>query len=101
LTGGTPAEAVVRFEMACTPADFHRLLPAVAPVEYDAALNQFVHTEGSRRWSLRLIDLRERKVAALRLPMVDVVLVFDGYSQTDIIDAVVQRFFAHFHRGGG
>lgn len=100
MTGDKPAEVVLRFEMACTPADFHRLLPSVAAVEYDAALNQFVHVEGSRRWTLRLIDPRERKIAALRLPVVDVVLVFEGYAQTDI-DAVMERFFAHFRRGGG
>ena len=100
MTGDKPAEVVLRFEMAGTRADFHRLLPAVAAVEYDAVLNQFVHVEGSRRWSVRLIDPRERKIAALRLPVVDVVLVFEGYAQTDI-DAVMERFFAHFRRGGG
>lgn len=100
MTGDTPAEVTRHFEMACTPADFHRLLPAVATVEYDAALNQFSHVEDSRRWSLRLIDPRERAIAALRLLVVDVTLVFQGYAQADI-DSFMARFFAHFRRGGG
>jgi hypothetical protein len=100
LTDETPAEAVLRFEMAGTPEDFQRLLPAVAAVEYDTALNRFVHVEGSRRWSLRLINPRERKIAAWRLPMVDAVFVFEGYAQNDI-EAIMERFFAHFRRGGG
>ncbi len=100
MTDDTPVEVTQHFEMACTPADFHRLLPAVASVEYDAALNQFNHVEDGRRWSLRLINPRERAIAALRLPVVDVALVFEGYAQVDI-DSFMQRFFAHFRRGGG
>jgi hypothetical protein len=100
LTDDTPAEATLRFEMGCTPAEFHRLLPAVASVEYDAALSQFTHVEDGRRWSLRLIDPRERTIGALRLPVVGVGLVFQGYAQADI-DSFMARFLAHFRRGGG
>ena len=100
MTDATPGEVTLRFEMGCTPADFHRLLPAVAAVEYDAALSQFTHVEDSRRWSLRLTDPRERAIGALRLPLVDVALVFQGYAQADI-ESVTERFFAHFRRGGG
>jgi len=100
LTDDTPAEVTLRLEMGCTPAEFHQRLPAVATVEYDAARNQFSHVEEARRWSLRLINPRERKIAALRLPVVDVALTFQGYAQADI-DSFMQRFFAHFRRGGG
>ncbi len=100
MTDASSGEVTLHFEMACTPADFHRLLPAVAAVEYDAVLGQFSHVEEGRRWRLRLIEPRERTVGALRLPVVDVELVFEGYALGDI-DAVVRRFFAHFRRGGG
>ena len=100
MTDAAPEAVTLNFEMACTPADFHRLLPAVASVEYDAVLDQFSHVEDARRWRLRLIEPRERTVGALRLPLVDVELVFEGYALGDI-DAVVRRFFAHFRRGGG
>jgi len=100
VTDDTPAEVTLRFEMGCTPADFHRLLPAVAAVQFDAALNQFSHVEEGRRWSVRLSEPRERKIAAVRLPVVDVAFVFEGYGQGEI-DAIMERFFAHFRRGGG
>lgn len=100
MTDATPAEVTLRFEMGCTPAEFHRLLPAVATVEYDRTLNQFSHVEAGRRWSLRLINPRERAIAALRLPVVDIALQFQGYAQADI-DTFMTRFFAHFRRGGG
>jgi len=86
--------------MGCTSAEFHRLLPGVGDVEYDAAENQFSHVEDDRCWSLRLMDSRERAIGALRLPVVDVALRFRGYARADI-DAVMARFFAHFSRGGG
>ncbi len=100
MTGDPSAEVTLRFEMGCTAADFCRLLPAVATVKYDAALSRFDHVEDGRRWSLRLSDPRERAIGALRLPVVDVALVFQGYAQADI-DSFVARFFAHFRRGGG
>jgi len=100
LTNDTPAEVTLRFEMGCTPAEFHQRLPAVAAVEYDAVLSQFSHMEDGRCWRLRLIDPRERAIGALRLPVVDVALVFRGYTQADM-DSILERFFAHFRRGGG
>jgi hypothetical protein len=100
LTDDAPARVTLHFEMGCTPADFHRLLPAVAAVRYDAALNRFIHAEEDRCWSVQLGAPRERPIAALRLPVVDVVMTFEGYAGHEV-DAVVARFFAHFRRGGG
>jgi hypothetical protein len=96
----TPAEVTLRLQMGCTPAEFHQRLPAVGYVEYDPVRMQFDHVEAGRRWSLRLIDPRERTIGLLRLPMVDVELVFQGYPQADI-DSFMARFLAHFRRGGG
>jgi hypothetical protein len=75
-------------------------LPHVAPVTFDAAHGEFRHTERERRWSLRLLDPRERRLGSLRLPIVDVELTFEGYASAEI-DAFMARFHAHFRRAGG
>jgi len=98
--GGTPPDVTLHFEMGCVPEEFHRRLPAVASVEYDEKLAEFSHMEDGRSWRLRLGQPRERKIAAVRLPVVDVEFVFRGYAQADI-DVFMARFFAHFRRGGG
>jgi len=95
-----PAEVTLRFEMGSVPEEFHRRLPAVASVECDAARAEFRHVEDGRSWRLRLIDPRQRRIASVRLPVVDVEFVFHGYARAEI-DAVMARFFAHFRRGGG
>ena len=81
--------------MGFVPAEFHQRLPHVAPVAFDAA-----PTERERRWSLRLLDPRERRLGSLRLPILDVELTFEGYA-SDEIDAFMARFHARFRRGGG
>ena len=86
--------------MGFTPAEPHQRLPAIALVKYDEALAQFDHVEEGRGWSLRLISQRERAIGALRLPVVDVELVFRGYAPSDI-ESFMARFHAHFRRGGG
>ncbi len=96
----SPAEVRLRFEMGTVAEEFHRRLPAIAPVQYDPERVEFSHVEQNRSWRLRLIDPRQRKIASVRLPVVDVEFVFQGYAQGDI-DAVMARFFAHFRRGGG
>jgi hypothetical protein len=100
LTDDGHPDITLHFEMGCTLADFHRLLPAVATIRYNAALNRFIHEEDDRCWSVQLGTPRERPIAALRLPVVDVVMEFRGYARQDV-DAVVERFLAHFRRGGG
>jgi hypothetical protein len=100
MSGGAPDPITLRFEMGCVAEEFHRRLPAVAAVTFDAALNQFTHQDGGRRWTLRLVDQRERRIANIRLPVTDAVFVFEGYVQPEV-DAVMERFFAHFRRGGG
>ncbi len=96
----TPDDVTLRFEMGCVPEEFHRRLPAVASVEYDAGRAEFSHAEDGRSWRLRLIDPRQRRIASVQLPTVDVEFIFRGYAQADI-DSVMARFFAHFRRGGG
>ena len=98
MTGKTSVGVTLHYEMASTLEDFQRLLPAVAAV--DPTLNQFTHVEPGKFWNLRLSNPRKRHVAGLKLPLVDVVLTFAGYTEAEI-DAVVARFFAYFRRGGG
>jgi hypothetical protein len=100
MSDATPAKVTVLLEMGCTPAEFHQRLPAVARAEYDPTRVQFDHVENGRRWSLRLIDPRERTIGALRLPVIDVELMFQGYPKVDI-DLFMAPFLAHFRRGGG
>ena len=95
-----PPITTLRYEMGFEPAEFHRLLPAVAAVEYDAGLAEFRHVEDGRSWRLRLIDPRQRRIANLRLPAVDAEFVFRGYAKAEV-EAVMARFFACFRRAGG
>jgi len=100
MTGKTSVGVTLHYEMAATLEDFQRLLPAVATVEYHPTLNQFTHVEPGKCWNLRLSNPRKRHVAGLKLPLVDVVLTFAGYTEAEI-DTVVERFFTCFRRGGG
>ena len=100
MTDETPAEAIRQFEMGATLADFHRLLPRVDTVAYDPATREFAHAEDRRSWTLRLSPQRERRIASVRLPVVDATFVFHGYTPAEV-EAVVQRFLASFRRGGG
>ena len=94
-------EITLRFEMGYTSEDFGRRLPDLADVTYDPAQGQFEHLEADgRRWRLRLIDPRQRAIASLRLPVVDVELTFQRYEPDDI-DSFMARFHAHYRRRGG
>jgi hypothetical protein len=100
MTGNISVGVTLHYEMASTLEDFQRLLPAVATVEYDPTLNQFTHDEPGKCWNLQLSNPRKRHVAGLKLPLVDVALTFDGYTEAEI-DPVIERFFTYFRRGGG
>lgn len=100
MTEDAPLTATFRYEMGFAPAEFHRLLPGVADVAFDSALNRFVHAEADRSWTLTLIDPRARAFGGLRLPVVDVELVFRGYTPAEARE-IVDRFLTHFRRGGG
>jgi len=100
MSGITSVRITLHYEMASTLEDFQRLLPAVATVDYDPTLNQFTHVEPGKCWSLRLGNPRERQAGGLKLPLIDVVLTFAGYTETEI-DTVIERFFTYFRRGGG
>jgi hypothetical protein len=96
----TSETITLRFEMGYTPADFRRRLPGLGDVAYDPESDQFDHAEEGRRWSVRLRNPRERRIALARLPVVDVEFVFEGYPPPEV-DAFMARFRVLFHRGGG
>jgi hypothetical protein len=87
--------------MACTEADFHRLLgAAMGPYAYDAAGRVFSHAEAGRSWSLTLADAGERRIAQWHVALTEVTFCFHGYGESQV-DAVLGKFFAYFQRGGG
>jgi hypothetical protein len=95
------APVIRRFVMACTEADFHRLLPAaMGSFCYDAASRCFTGATAERSWRLCLADAGERRIALLRVPLTEVFFTFTGYTEAEV-EAVMQRFFVYFQRGGG
>ena len=95
------APVVRRYVMACTEADFHRLLgTAMGPCEFDPVRLAFSHSEAERSWSMALADAGERRIAQWHMPLTEVTFRFCGYSESEI-EAVLGKFFTYFQRGGG
>jgi hypothetical protein len=87
--------------MACTEADFHRLLGvAMGPCEFDPASRAFSHAEAERSWSLTVADAGERRIAQWHVALTEVTLRFCGYSEGEV-EAALAKFFTYFQRGGG
>jgi hypothetical protein len=90
-----------RYVMACSEADFHRLLgAAMGPFEYDSARRVFSHAEAERSWRLTLADAGERRIAQWHIVQTEVTFRFCGYSECEA-EAQLGKFFLHFQRGGG
>ncbi len=87
--------------MACSEADFHRLLgAAMGPNEFDPLRRTFSHVETDRTWSLTLSDAGERRIAQWRMELTEVTFRFCGYDESEI-ERALQKFFVYFQRGGG
>ena len=70
-------------------------MPAAFPgIAWDAATRCFTHGDG---WMLHLGPLRERRIAGLCLPVMDVAFDFRGLDAGPVLD----RFLIYFRRGGG
>ncbi len=94
--------AVVRLEMALTPADFRRLvpfLPGAGEVGPDA-LSACGEQPGSRRWRITLTNIRARAVSRFSLPVADVEIALTGYRPPEA-EKFLERFHLVFRRGGG
>jgi len=95
------APIVRRYVIACTEADFHRLLgQAMGPCDFDPPKRAFSHSEPGRSWSLTLADAGERRIAQWHVALTEVSFRFCGYGEGEI-DALLAKFFAYFQRGGG
>ena len=82
--------------MACTEADFFRLMPIAFPgIVFDPARRCFTPPDGG--WSLELGEPAMRQLASLRLPVIDVVFCFPAADA----DTVLANFLRYFQRGGG
>jgi len=87
--------------MGISHAELFRLLPRLLSGRewrHDGGSIRVDH--GPRRLSIRYGPQRERRIAALRLPVTEISFVFDGYGEAE-----AGNFMAHFdrtyRRGGG
>jgi len=88
-------------EMGLTRAEFERSLPpAVSPSTYRVEGREYLvqHPEGSVR--IRLGETRERRIAALTLPVTPVEFRFEGLDG-EARRRFMERFDRYFQRGGG
>lgn len=95
------AAQLLKREMGLTHADFFRLLPQVLAGQcWRRSGATVIVTEGRRRLTIQLAPEAERRMASLRLPVTQVNLAFDGYTEQDSA-AFLARLERYFQRGGG
>jgi len=88
-------------EMQCTHAEFLRELPsAVANRPYEIIDQRVVVHDGGRAIQIKLRDEPIRHLASLNLPMEDVTLTFDDYTEKEA-DEFMDEFNKHVLRLGG
>ena len=88
-------------EMTITHAEFLRsLAPAVAPATFtvDGLSISVIGAPG--KVEITLSEQRERRIALLRLPVVDVDIEFSGF-EPDALERFLIQFDRAFQRGGG
>lgn len=92
---------VLHREMSISHAEFFRsLVPAVAPATFQAdGLTITVHGAPGAV-TIRLSEERERRIALLRLPVVDVKIELEDFSEEDY-ESFMRQFDRSFQRGGG
>ena len=88
-------------EMTITHAEFLRsLVPAVAPATFTVH-GRFISVVGAPgKVEIRLSEQRERRLALLRLPVVDVEIELSGF-EPRALDRFLVQFDRAFQRGGG
>ena len=88
-------------EMTITHAEFLRsLVPAVAPATFtvDGLSISVIGAPG--KVEITLSEQRERRIALLRLPVVDVAIELSGF-EPDALARFLTQFDRAFQRGGG
>ncbi|MCY4469160.1 MAG: hypothetical protein OXC08_10590 [Thiotrichales bacterium] len=88
-------------EMTITHAEFLRsLVPAVAPATFtlDGLRISVIGAPG--KVEITLSEERERRIALLRLPVVDVGIELSGF-EPEALERFLAQFDRSFQRGGG
>jgi hypothetical protein len=92
---------VITLDMAISHAEFFRLLPdAIAGARWQAEGSRISIAQPDGRVEILLSSERTRRIASLSLPVTNVTLSFDGFSE-EAIERFMSRFHLYFRRGGG
>ncbi|MCS3902568.1 hypothetical protein J2T55_000572 [Methylohalomonas lacus] len=87
--------------MAYTHAEFKRLLPhALQNRDYSDRGRQIEANDSGTRILIQLGDEYERRIASLSMPVCDVTLELQGFSD-DQAQAFLDKFDRTYRRGGG
>ena len=88
-------------EMTITHAEFLRsLAPAVAPATFTVKGRSISVIGAPGKVEITLSEERERRIALLRLPVVDVEIELSGF-EPGALDRFLTQFDRSFQRGGG
>ena len=91
----------LRREMGITRKEFLRsLAPAVAPATFTVEGRTISVLGAPGKVEITLSEERERRIALLRLPVVDVEIALSGF-EPDALDRFLVQFDRAFQRGGG
>lgn len=91
----------LRREMSITHKEFLRsLAPAVAPATFTVQGRSISVVGAPGKVEITLSEERERRIALLRLPVVDVAIELSGF-EPDALDRFLAQFDRAFQRGGG
>lgn len=91
----------LRREMSITHKEFLRsLAPAVAPATFTVQGRSISVIGAPGKVEITLSEERERRIALLRLPVVDVAIELSGF-EPDALDRFLAQFDRAFQRGGG
>ena len=88
-------------EMTITHAEFLRsLVHAVAPATFTVGGRSISVVGAPGKVEITLSEQRERRIALLRLPVVDVDIELSGF-EPEVLERFLGQFDQAFQRGGG
>ena len=88
-------------EMTITHAEFFRsLVHAVAPATFTVVGRSISVVGAPGKVEITLSEQRERRIALLRLPVVDVEIELSGF-EPEALERFLAQFDRSFQRGGG
>ena len=87
--------------MTITHSEFLRsLVPAVAPATFTVDGRSISVIGAAGKVEITLSEERERRIALLRLPVVDVEIELSGF-EPEALEQFLRQFDRAFQRGGG